>query len=44
MLYDTLLIFLVARGFRTSNYGNPDESRAARFILKDFVSVSTILA
>ena len=34
--------FLVARGFRTSNYGNPDESRAARIVLKDFVSVTFI--
>ena len=29
----------VARGFHTSFHGIPDESRSARFILKDFVSV-----
>lgn len=28
-----------ARGFKTSFGGNPDESRSARFVLKDYVSV-----
>ena len=37
------ILFLVARGFRTSNYGNPDESRAARIVLKDFVSVRLLV-
>lgn len=30
-----------ARGFHTSVYGNPDLSRAARVLLKDFVEVLT---
>ena len=29
---------LVARGFMRSGQGNPDEARAARFILKDYVN------
>ena len=28
-----------ARGFTKSGHGNPDESRAARYILKDYVNV-----
>ena len=37
--YSTLLgTYAYNRGFRTQNFGNPDESRAARIILKDFVS------
>jgi large subunit GTPase 1 len=32
--------FSVARGFTKSSQGNPDESRAARYILKDYVNVS----
>lgn len=30
--------FAIARGYRTSNFGNPDQSRASRVILKDYVS------
>lgn len=33
-----LSTFAIARGFRTSFHGNPDESRAARIILKDYVN------
>lgn len=33
-----LIYFQVARGFTRSGQGNPDESRAARYILKDFVN------
>lgn len=37
--YSTLLsTYALNRGFRTQNYGNPDESRAARVLLKDFVA------
>lgn len=32
-----------SKGFRTSVFGNPDESRAARIILKDFVNVRGLL-
>lgn len=28
----------IKKGFRTSNYGNPDRSRAARLLLKDFAT------
>lgn len=35
---ELLSCFAVARGFRTSFHGNPDESRAARIILKDYVN------
>jgi ribosome biogenesis GTPase A len=34
---------LVARGFTKSSQGNPDESRAARYILKDYVNVSFLV-
>ena len=37
-----LFYYLVARGFRTSNYGNPDESRAARVVLKDLVGAKIL--
>ncbi len=41
--YSTLLsTYAYNRGFRTQNFGNPDESRAARIILKDFVSGKTL--
>lgn len=30
--------YAIARGFRTAGQGNPHESRAARFILKDYVN------
>lgn len=33
-----LSAFAASRGFRTAFHGNPDESRAARIILKDYVS------
>lgn len=32
------LLSLVVRGFRKAGQGNPDESRASRYILKDYVS------
>lgn len=35
---EVLRAYARARGFATSGQGNPDESRAARFILKDYVS------
>ncbi len=35
---ELLSTFAAARGFRTSSYGNPDESRGARIILKDAVN------
>jgi len=35
---ELLSTYAVARGFFTSGQGNPDESRAARFVLKDYVS------
>lgn len=30
--------FALARGYMTSNFGNPDQSRASRTVLKDYVS------
>ena len=36
---DLLLRNIVARGFVKSGQGNPDEARAARYILKDYVNV-----
>jgi large subunit GTPase 1 len=35
---ELLSSFALSRGFRTSFHGNPDESRAARIILKDYVN------
>lgn len=36
--YSQLLsTYAIHRGYRTSNFGNPDESRASRILLKDFV-------
>lgn len=35
---EILSTFAIARGFRTSNFGNPDQSRASRIILKDYVA------
>lgn len=32
------MLILVARGFTKSSQGNPDEARASRVILKDYVS------
>jgi large subunit GTPase 1 len=36
--HEVLGAFAIARGFRTSFHGNPDESRAARVVLKDYVA------
>jgi len=33
-----LKAYAIARGFTKSSQGNPDESRAARYILKDYVN------
>ncbi|KIK30354.1 hypothetical protein PISMIDRAFT_87785, partial [Pisolithus microcarpus 441] len=35
---DLLVAYASARGFMRSGQGNPDEARAARYILKDYVS------
>lgn len=35
---EVLCTYAIHRGFMTSNHGNPDQSRAARIILKDFVA------
>ncbi|KAF8846207.1 P-loop containing nucleoside triphosphate hydrolase protein [Paxillus ammoniavirescens] len=35
---DFLVAHAIARGFMRSGQGNPDEARAARFILKDYVN------
>ncbi|KAI6153741.1 hypothetical protein BKA82DRAFT_997363 [Pisolithus tinctorius] len=35
---DLLIVYAIARGFMRSGQGNPDEARAARYILKDYVS------
>jgi large subunit GTPase 1 len=32
--------YAIARGYFRSSQGNPDEARAARYILKDYVNVS----
>jgi large subunit GTPase 1 len=34
--------FIVARGFTRSGQGNPDEARAARYILKDYVNAKLL--
>jgi large subunit GTPase 1 len=34
---EVLRAYAVARGFQTQGFGQPDESRAARYILKDYV-------
>lgn len=34
-----LIAYAVARGFTKAGQGNPDESRAARYVLKDYVNV-----
>lgn len=39
---DILFDILVARGFMRSGQGNPDEARAARFILKDYVNAKLL--
>ena len=37
-----LSVYAVARGFFTSGQGNPDESRASRYILKDYVNAKLL--
>jgi hypothetical protein len=39
---EILSTFAISRGFMTSNFGNPDQARSSRIILKDYISVSTI--
>ncbi|KAI0347833.1 P-loop containing nucleoside triphosphate hydrolase protein [Trametopsis cervina] len=39
---DFLITYAVARGFTRSGQGNPDEARAARFILKDYVNAKLL--
>ncbi|KAI0271431.1 P-loop containing nucleoside triphosphate hydrolase protein [Gloeopeniophorella convolvens] len=39
---DLLIAYAVARGFARSGQGNPDEARAARYILKDYVSAKLL--
>ena len=35
-----LISYAAARGLTKSGQGNPDEARAARYVLKDYVNVS----
>ncbi|KAF7799320.1 hypothetical protein EIP86_010552 [Pleurotus ostreatoroseus] len=37
-----LITYAVARGFTRSGQGNPDEARAARYILKDYVNAKLL--
>ncbi|KAI0307671.1 P-loop containing nucleoside triphosphate hydrolase protein [Multifurca ochricompacta] len=39
---DLLVAYAVARGFTRSGQGNPDEARAARYILKDYVNAKLL--
>ncbi|KAI9513076.1 P-loop containing nucleoside triphosphate hydrolase protein [Russula earlei] len=39
---DLLISYAVARGFTRSGKGNPDEARAARYILKDYVNAKLL--
>jgi len=39
---DLLIPYAVARGFTRSGQGNPDEARAARYILKDYVNAKLL--
>ncbi|KAI0068282.1 P-loop containing nucleoside triphosphate hydrolase protein, partial [Artomyces pyxidatus] len=39
---DFLIAYAVGRGFARSGQGNPDEARAARFILKDYVNAKLL--
>ncbi|KAI8818060.1 uncharacterized protein EV422DRAFT_622247 [Fimicolochytrium jonesii] len=41
---ELLISYAVARGFTKSSQGNPDEARAARYILKDYVSGKLLYA
>ncbi|KAL5533987.1 hypothetical protein ACEPAG_447 [Sanghuangporus baumii] len=39
---DLLTAYAIARGFARSGQGNPDEARAARYILKDYVNAKLL--
>lgn len=39
---DLLVAYAIARGFARAGQGNPDESRAARYILKDYVNAKLL--
>ncbi|KDQ19877.1 hypothetical protein BOTBODRAFT_183905 [Botryobasidium botryosum FD-172 SS1] len=39
---DFLIAYAIARGFARAGQGNPDESRAARYVLKDFVNAKLL--
>ncbi|KAF8578414.1 hypothetical protein K439DRAFT_1621336 [Ramaria rubella] len=39
---DVLIAYAIARGFARSGQGNPDESRAARYVLKDYVNAKLL--
>ncbi|KAH9898170.1 P-loop containing nucleoside triphosphate hydrolase protein [Cubamyces lactineus] len=39
---DLLVAYAIARGFMRSGQGNPDEARAARYILKDYVNAKLL--
>ncbi|KAH9944191.1 P-loop containing nucleoside triphosphate hydrolase protein [Epithele typhae] len=39
---DFLIAYAIARGFTRAGQGNPDEARAARYILKDYVNAKLL--
>ncbi|KZT30765.1 P-loop containing nucleoside triphosphate hydrolase protein [Neolentinus lepideus HHB14362 ss-1] len=39
---DLLIAYAIARGFMRSGQGNPDEARASRYILKDYVNAKLL--
>jgi len=39
---DLLIAYAIARGFARAGQGNPDEARAARYILKDYVNAKLL--
>lgn len=39
---DLLISYAIARGYMRSSQGNPDEARAARYILKDYVNAKLL--
>ncbi|KXN85669.1 Large subunit GTPase 1 [Leucoagaricus sp. SymC.cos] len=39
---DFLIAYAIARGYMRSSQGNPDEARAARYILKDYVNAKLL--
>ncbi|KZT35631.1 P-loop containing nucleoside triphosphate hydrolase protein [Sistotremastrum suecicum HHB10207 ss-3] len=39
---DLLMSYAIARGFARSGQGNPDEARAARYVLKDYVNAKLL--